>query len=120
MGYYRSEYEDYYRGIKGNGIGKSSYLRGSEYSNINSMNVRTNSRRKKSNGIIEMVLTQVIGIALIGGLVYGISFSERAELKETHKKITDIIATDNYFNEKELILNLKDKVLELGKQIEVK
>lgn len=120
MGYYRSEYEEYYRGIKGNTLGKSSYLRGNEYSNINSMNVRGNSRKKKSNGIIEILLTQVIGIALIGGLVYGISFSERVELKDTHKRITDIIKSDNYFNEKETISNLKDKILEIGKQIEVK
>lgn len=120
MGYYRSEYEEYYRGIKGNSTGRSSYLRGTEYSNMNSMNVRVNTRKKKSNGIIEMVLTQVVGIALIGGLVYGIGFSERVELKETHKKIIDVIATDNYFNEKEVILNLKDKILEIGKQIEVK
>lgn len=120
MGYYRSEYEEYYSGIKGSALGKSSYLRGNEYSNINSINVRGSSRKKKSNGIVEMILTQVVGIVLIGGLVYGISFSERAELKETHKKITDVIATDNYFNEKEVILNLKDKILEIGKQIEVK
>lgn len=118
MGYYRSEYEDYYRDMRGSSAGKSSYVRGEGYTNQNIVN-NSRNKRKKKNGTIEILLTQIIGISLIGGIVYFTNVSKNTGLQEVYKNISGIIKTDYYFNEKEIALNLKGKVLDVIKEFKI-
>ncbi|WP_297634060.1 hypothetical protein [uncultured Clostridium sp.] len=119
MGYYRSEYEDYYRGVRGISTGKSSYVRGEGYTNQNIVNSSRRTKREKKNGTVEMILTQIIGISLIGGIVYFTNVSKDTRLQEVYKNISGIIKTDYYFNEKEIALSLKGKVLEAIKEFKI-
>lgn len=119
MGYYRSEYEDYYRGVREISTGKSSYVRGESYTNQDIVNSSRRTRREKKNGTVEMILTQIIGISLIGGIVYFTNVSKDTRLQEVYKNISGIIKTDYYFNEKEIAFSLKGKVLEAIKEFKI-
>ncbi|MGL5415210.1 MAG: hypothetical protein ACRDAU_06090 [Clostridium sp.] len=120
MGYYRGEYEEYYRNIK-RGTGRSSYNRRGTYNNRGYGDIRGNResyyRRNKVKGInehiydfLKIIGLQIVAVGSIGILVYVCGITKEKEFRELNKTVIEVLKTDYYFNENQFIDELKLKI----------
>ncbi|MGL5646590.1 MAG: hypothetical protein ACRDDY_01970 [Clostridium sp.] len=120
MGYYRGEYEEYYRSIK-MGTGRSSYNRRGTYNNRDYSDIRGNResyhRRSKVKGInehiydfLKIIGLQMVAVGSVGILVYVCGITKEKEFRELNKTVIEVLKTDYYFNENQFIDEVKLKI----------
>ncbi|MGL4875568.1 MAG: M23 family metallopeptidase [Clostridium sp.] len=132
MGYYRGEYEEYYRNIRMSTNGKSFYTRGSSYGrerNVINSSSRYNNRGNGFRGgdkkgrehlydFLKILGIQTIAVCTIGALVYGSGLIKDINAKKVNEIVVKVIKSDYYFGEDKLINEMKAKVLNNSNIIE--
>ncbi|MGL4848379.1 MAG: hypothetical protein ACRC28_05560 [Clostridium sp.] len=132
MGYYRGEYEEYYRNIRMNANGRSSYTRGGGYGNERTAVNRGSMYGNRGNGqrggnkngrehvfdFLKLLGIQTVAICAIGAIVYGSGMIKDVNAKKVNETVVKVIKSDYYFGEDKFINEMKAKVFNNSNVIE--